>query len=156
MVDSDFSYRTPVQEELIYLADHLRPEDVRELVCMTGPDIRAEVLRCGSNSDKCYACYYKGVIIAAFGVIPYNPIARWGIIWMLATPEAGKHKLYTGKWTRRGVRAFLEDWEYLFNYVDAGNDETIKWLKWLGAKVHEPKPYGLYGNMYHLFEFRRD
>lgn len=153
---AEFTYRTPTDDDLSYLAAHLRPEDRRELIGMTGPNVEAEVMRCWRNSKAAYACYCDGVIISAFGVIETNPILRHGIIWMLATAETAKHKIYTGKKTREGIRAFLHDWEYLYNYVDKGNDATIAWLRWLGAVVHEPQSMGLYGLPYHLFEFFKE
>ena len=128
----------------------------QQLVGMTGPNVVAEVMRCWRNSTAAYACYCDDTIISAFGVIETNPFLRHGIIWMLATTETAKHKIYTGKKTREGIRAFLCDWAYLYNYVDKGNDATIAWLRWLGAVVHEAQPMGLYGFPYHLFEFFRE
>lgn len=152
---ADYIYRRPTEEDIIYLTKHLRKEDRRELTGMVGPDIEKEIRHCITASECAYACSLEGKTLAAFGVICKNPMSRHGIIWMLASEETAKHKLYTGKWTKKGIEAFLNDWEFLYNYVDEGNDETIKWLKWIGAKVYPPVPRGLYGRNYHLFTFTR-
>ena len=152
---ADYIYRRPTEEDILYLSAHLRKEDRRELVGMVGPDIEREIRHCVETSDTAYACCLGGKTLAAFGVICKNPFERHGIIWMLASEETAKHKIYTGKWTRRGIKAFLQDWEVLYNFVDEGNTETIKWLKWIGAEVYPPEPRGFYGINYHLFVFRR-
>ena len=150
-----FVYDTPTEEDVAFLAVHMRDEDRRELVGAVGPNIKGEVARCVRNSAKCWVCRYDGVVLAAFGVIETNPFRKHGIIWMLSTRYTAQHKVYAGKWTRKGIAALLRDWEYLYNYVDDGNEETIVWLKWLGAKVYPAKPYGIYGLPYHFFEFTR-
>lgn len=135
------------------IARMMRAEDRRELVGMVGANIEDEALFCLEASECAYICKLDGVPLAAFGVVRKSPFENIGVIWMLATTETAKHKIYTGKKTREGIKAFLQDWDYLYNFVDKGNDSTIKWLKWIGAKVYPAEPYGIYGNLYHKFTF---
>lgn len=148
-----FTYTTPTAEDMREIARMMRPEDRREIVGLIGPNIETEANYCVESSECAYVCKCDGVPLAAFGVVRQNPFENVGVIWMLATKETAKHKVYTGKWTRRGIRAFLNDWDFLYNYVDEGNDRTIAWLKWLGAKVYPAAPYGIYGLPYHKFTF---
>ena len=74
---------------------------------------------------------------------------------MLASDESARNKVFVGRWTKKIMNAFLEDWDYLYNYIDSGNDDTIAWLKWLGADVKPAQPMGPYGTMYHHFSFTR-
>ena len=150
---ADFTYSKPTREDMIEIARMMRRQDRRELVGIVGPNIEAETLLCLEASEQAYICKCDGVPLAAFGVVRTSPFEHVGIIWMLATEEKAKHKIYTGKWTRKGIRAFLQDWDYLYNYIDEGNDDTIKWLKWIGAKVFPAAPYGIYGLPYHKFTF---
>ena len=150
---ADFTYSKPTREDMIEIARMMRRQDRRELVGIVGPNIEAETLLCLEASEQAYICKCDGVPLAAFGVVRTSPFENVGIIWMLATEETAKHKIYTGKWTRKGIRAFLQDWDYLYNYIDEGNDDTIKWLKWIGAKVFPAAPYGIYGLPYHKFTF---
>ena len=150
---ADYVYSTPTAEDMREIARMMRAEDRRELVGMVGDNIEGETLFCLEASECAYICKLDGVPLAAFGVVRESPFENIGVIWMLATTETAKHKIYTGKKTREGIKAFLKDWDYLYNYVDAGNDGTIKWLKWIGAKVYPAAPYGLYGNLYHKFTF---
>ena len=148
-----FTYTTPTKEDMREIARMMRPEDRREIVGLIGPNIETEAHYCMESSECAYVCKCDGVPLAAFGVVRKTPFENVGVIWMLATKETAKHKVYTGKWTRRGIRAFLNDWDLLYNYVDEGNDRTIAWLKWLGAKIYPAAPYDIYGLPYHKFTF---
>ena len=143
---ADFTFSTPTEDDMREIARKMRREDRLEIVGLLGDNIEAACLHSLRMSNAAYICKCDGVPLAAFGVAD-------GVIWMLATKETAKHKVYTGKWTLRGIRAFMKDWDYLYNFVDKGNDDTIRWLKWMGAKVYPPRPYGLYGNLYHKFTF---
>ena len=151
---AEYTYTTPTKEDMLEIARMMRQEDRREVIGIWGGGhLEEAVLYCLDKSECAYICKRDGVPMAAFGVQRENPFQNVGVIWMLATTETAKHKIYTGKWTRRGIRAFLRDWDYLYNYVDEGNDRTIAWLKWLGAKIYPPVPYGVYGLPYHKFTF---
>lgn len=153
---AEYTYTTPTKEDMAELSRMMRPEDRQELVGAVGPNIEGETQYCLEASECAYICKRDGVPMAAFGVVRKSPFQNIGVIWMLATTETAKHKIYTGKWTRRGIRAFLRDWDYLYNFVDEGNDATIRWLKWLGAKIYPARPYGIYGLPYHKFTFGED
>lgn len=147
---ADFTFSKPTEDDMREIARRMRQEDRRELVGIIGDNIEAECLHCLAASDVAYICKADGVPLAAFGVVG---LIWGGIIWMLATEETAKHKIYVGKKTREGIRAFLSDYGYLYNYIDAGNKDTIRWLRWLGAKIYPAAPYGIYGLPYHKFTF---
>lgn len=150
---ANFSYHKATLADAHEIAKRMRTEDRIEIVGMIGDNIEQEVEYCIASSEQAYVCECDGVPLAAFGVVRTSPFENIGLIWMLSTEETAKHKIYTGKWTKKGIQAFLKDWDYLYNYVNKGNDETIKWIKWLCAKIYPAEPYGLYGRLYHKFTF---
>ena len=150
-------FTEPTQEQLLYIADHLKKDDYREIVGLSGRTcVRDNLLLCVRCSQWARVALFDGVPVAAFGVYPTNPFAKVGCIWMLTTEVTQRHKYYTGKKSRAGIQALLQDWDMLWNYVDAGNVQTIQWLKWMGATVGEPEPLPPYGCLYRYFEFRKD
>jgi hypothetical protein len=150
-------FTEPTQEQLLYIADHLKKDDYREIVGLSGRTcVRDNLLLCARCSQWARVALFDGVPVAAFGVYPTNPFAKVGCIWMLTTEVTQRHKYYTGKKSRAGIQALLQDWDMLWNYVDAGNVQTIQWLKWMGATVGEPEPLPPYGCLYRYFEFRKD
>ena len=150
---ANFTYHKATKADAHKIAKRMRKEDRIELIGMIGDNIEQEVEHCIETSEQAYVCECDGVPLASFGVVRTTPFENKGLIWMLSTEETAKHKVYVGKWTKKGVQAFLKDWVYLYNYVNKGNDETIKWLEWIGAKVYPAEPYGLYGRLYHKFTF---
>ena len=147
------TYRKAVKADARELAINLRKADRKELIGIVGDALLQEIEYCIEASEQAFVCECDGKLMAAFGVYRTSPFENIGVIWMLATTETVKHKVYVGKWTKKGLQAFLKDWDLLYNYIDQGNSETIKWLKWLGAKVYPAQPYGLYGLPYHKFVF---
>lgn len=150
---AEYVYSTPTEQDMLEIAGMIRPEDRKELVGLVGDQVEQELCLCLRVSEIAYICKRDGVPMAAFGVVRESPFDNSGIIWMVATTETAKHKIYTGKKTLEGIRAFLRDWDYLYNYIDAGNESTIKWLRWMGAKIYPAAPYGIYGLPYHKFTF---
>lgn len=149
-------YVIPTKEQLLYIADHLKKDDYREIVGLSGrTGIRDNLLLCARCSQWARVALFDGVPVAAFGVYPTSPFERKGCIWMLTTETTQRHKIYVGKQSMAGIKALLQDWDVLWNYVDAGNVQTIQWLEWMGAKVAEPEPLPSYGCLYRYFEFRR-
>lgn len=75
--------------------------------------------------------------IAIFGIIPHNMTS--GVLWMLTTDG-----LRDGKFGRPFVRnckkwfdVMLEIYPVLFGMVDKRNNESIKWLTYLGVEWKE-------------------
>ena len=148
---------TPTEEQVLYIADHLKKDDYREIVGLAGrTGVRDNLLLCASSSKWARVALFDGVPVAAFGVYATSPFARESCIWMLTTEATQVRKIYVGRTSRKGIRALLNDWDVLWNYVDAGNRQTIQWLEWLGAKVGKPEPLPPYGCLYRYFEFRKD
>lgn len=94
-----------------------------------------------------------GSVIAMWGVgtEPNNP-AR-GSPWMLASDLIDGSSLSLWKESKREVERMREKFEYLWNYVYAGNGEAVGFLVRLGFKVAEnPVPRGVYGLPFYGFE----
>ena len=148
-------FAAPTDEDAIELARTLRLEDRREMAGLGGADVLAHIRYCVEQSEQCWTCHKNGRVLAMFGIVRTNPFVNHGKVWMLASDESARNKVFVGRWTKKIMNAFLEDWDYLYNYIDSGNDDTIAWLKWLGADVKPAQPMGPYGAMYHHFSFTR-
>lgn len=147
----------PMEEQLLYIADHLKKDDYREIVGLSGrTGVRDNLLLCARSSKWARVALIDNVPVAAFGVYPTNLFEKIGCIWMLTTEVTQRYKVYTGKKSKAGLMALMQDWDVLWNYVDAGNVQTIQWLEWMGAKMGEPEPLPPYGCLYRYFEFRKD
>jgi len=89
------------------------------------------------------------------------PVGMWGIrreTWQWSNPWLLGTDRIDELW-----RPFLRTTKLLFplisakypcmrNYVDLRNKKSIAWLKWLGFKMEPPRPYGVSGLPFCLFQ----
>lgn len=150
---ADLKYVKATPELCDYIAAHLKEEDFREIVGASGVSPRKEIDFCVRCSEWSMIALIDDVPVAVFGIRPVDPINRIGVVFLLTTGETLNHKMITGRETKRAMRFFLKDWNMLYNYCDGGNVLVLRWLKFLGAKIYPAGPYGLFGRMYHRFEF---
>jgi len=148
-------YCKPTLQDAVYLAEHLNAADKREMTAGYGKHILRNIIDGMKHSDEIGCCRFDGVPVAIYGIEKASPIADYGLVWLFLGEIPDKDKYYAALQTKRFVRAALERYRYIYNYVDVGNEKIIKWLNFLGAEFSEPVEYGLYGNKHLRFEIRR-
>lgn len=157
MRDMHVSYREPTSADIMYICQHLKENDLKEVIGLTGRnDLFKEVSESVEASCFKRAALFDGKPVAIFGIRRTHPILKVGCVWMLTTPDTQTKKYYVGKTTKQAIKIFMKDWELLYNYVDEGNEFSIRWLKFLGARIKPAKAFGAYGCRYHYFEFTKD
>lgn len=93
--------------------------------------------------------------VAMFGIAPFGLMSTSGVIWLLATDESEKHWLRFGKISRDAVEFFRTQFPIIENFVDAENETSINWLRWLGFTLaQEPAPFGVAQTPFYHFEWR--
>jgi len=103
----------------------------------------------------CLTVKVAGVPAVMFGVNGESILGHKGIIWMLATDDITKINFRFARHSRHFVDMMLAFYPYLYNFVDARNTLSIKWLKLLGAKFDTAKPHGVEQKMFRYFYFER-
>jgi hypothetical protein len=97
-----------------------------------------------------------GVPCAMYGVAVPDFMSDVGAPWMLATDDLKLWSLWFLKRSVRVIREMLECCPFLMNYVDARNETSILWLKWLGFKLSDSAiPWGADGLPFHIFQKQR-
>lgn len=104
-----------------------------------------------ASSVGCWSATVDGEVASVFGVARKSQLSRDGVPWLLGTPvmdtapaSVARHSLV---YFDRMSRAF----PVLENRVWAENHLAIRWLKWLGFDMEEPKPFGVFGQPYIRF-----
>jgi hypothetical protein len=122
----------------------IRQADVDELAALgVTPE---QCLRFGIQlSERATTIYLHGEPAGIVGVIDYG---EYRLPWACFTTAIDKYPIPF----LRGAMAWMRGVDgLLMNYVDARNDATIRWLKWLGFTVDDPEPYGINGEPFHRF-----
>lgn len=143
------------QEHLDHLAAHMREEDRLE-VWRAHRHTPAEALRVSEAvSRDTFAGLADGECMCVFGVGEVSFISLDGSPWLLGHEDLPKHARPFLKMSR----AYIDDikWSYrrLVNFADAGNTQSLKWLKWMGFTIHPAKPFGHERAPFHKFEWVR-
>ena len=107
------------------------------------------VLFDGLTGGKCWTVEWNNKVVAMFGVVRKDNIT--GIPWMLASDDLKHIKKSFLKECHDYVELMFDGFEVLTNYVWAKNDVHIQWLKWLGFKFFDAKPFGYDRELFYEF-----
>ena len=144
-----------VQKDVDYLKTRLRKDDIVEIWASNHLTPR-EALQKSLNESFISLTIHNGSPIAMFGVNGHSILGEKACIWMLGSDDLEKIKIRFLKNNHNFINYFLGYYPYLYNHVDDRNKKSIKWLKFLGAKIDEPKPYGKDGKDFRYFMFKRN
>lgn len=152
--DGKIKVRKANKEDARYIAQHMRQCDKDE-VWASDHKTPDEAMREGLQ-NSIFACTVEnGVPIAMFGICPFDITGDKASVWLLATDDLDKIKVRFALNSRKFIDTMLEYYPKLENYVDARNTKSINWLKFCGAKIDDPVPFGAEKKPFHHFEFTR-
>ncbi len=143
-------------EHVAPIAENMRREDVEEVLAATGRDPLSALQGSFDASVLCWTGTVDGAPACMFGVAPIDILGGVGAPWLLGTDLVPAN---TAPFLRRNkayVARMLALFPCLFNYVDARNRQSIRWLKWLGFDFDAaPVPYGIEKLPFFRFTMRR-
>lgn len=97
---------------------------------------------CQSLSAEVWTGYVDGKLICCWGLIPPTILSNQAYLWMHSTPEVRNHQFVLVRHSQRIIEKMLKRYERIVGdcLVDAA--DSIRWLKWLGAKFTDSEgPY---------------
>lgn len=77
--------------------------------------------------------------IVAFGVAP-SIHAGIGVAWLLGTNGMMGEAINLARHTQTYLDQMHADFPQLFNFVDARNDVSLRWLEWSGFRIVSSRP----------------
>jgi len=147
--------RPSTKKDAEYLKDNLCPSDVREIWSSHHLTPEEALDLCVEKSLFALTIEDEGEVIAMFGINPDSILGYKASIWMLSSSRLHKRRIRFLKHSRRFIDMMLDYYPYLENYVDDRNQKSIEWLRFCGATVEEPMPYGMDGAPFRHFYFER-
>lgn len=142
--------------DIAHIALNLREADRQELLASRGDVAVKDVLaQAVLLSSHCWVGVADdGEPVALFGVAPVSLLAGKGSPWLLSTERVFEYPRVLVRESRRYLSRMRAEYPHLFNYVDARNDRSIRWLKHIGFTLHPAEPYGVDGLPFHKFEMK--
>lgn len=127
---------------LEHIAANLRDGDRDEMIAtnplltVADPDPLLLLTMSVMQSESAWIITDDGEPITVFGCAP------GGIVWMMGTPGMWKPKAARAiaKATALYVEELHTRWPRLWNWVDARNIQSARWLKWSGFEIDDVDP----------------
>jgi len=132
-----------------HLSKNLRACDLDEIEAM-GSVSAEDALRASVElSSQAYAVLDRaGEPVAMFGAAPH-PLPGVGVVWMLGTPGIERE----GRAIARATRTYFDElnasYSLLWNYIDARNTASLRWLRWGGFRLLGETKFGTHP--FHIF-----
>lgn len=121
-------------EDVEYLKDKLKKSDVDE-VWTSHRHTPEEALKLSlERSFMCLTVDDNGEPVAMFGINPETILGNRAVIWFLSSEKLKYMKIRFLRHCKHFVNIFLNQYGYLYNFVDRRNVDTINWLEFIGAK----------------------
>lgn len=134
--DGEVRIRKSEREDINYLKDNLREEDVQELKHMGVTDIEAAlVFGFEAPESACYTVEFKDKIVMMFGTVPHEEDKESATLWMLSTGEVKKFRKKFLKLTREYVEMFRMKYSTLLNLIHPSNKLSMKLVSMLRAEL---------------------
>jgi len=148
-------FKQPTEDMLQFIADNMRDADIDEVRAASNKDPITAVTEGVRVSDFSSVAVINGDIVAVMGVVKNSTLTDNGIAWLLGTVFVDKHRREFLENSHKVLNAMLDVCPELSNHVHAKNKISVRWLKWLGFNVKEPKPFGVNGELFHEFKIRK-
>lgn len=137
-----FTERQSKYDDIFYLSENLRNEDIDELALLGFTPEKA-LKQSYFNSEYCFTVICDKKPVAMFGARRRNFTnnCKRASIWLLGTKNIEKNKTEFLRKSKKYIEFFKSKFDILENYIDVNNKKYIKWLKWLGFNFGRPFKY---------------
>jgi len=139
------------------IAASLRPGDLAEIEA-AGFESAREALEASVSLSPlvCLTMLEAGRPIAICGVASLL-LSQTGRPWVLSTTTLDKPAAQRAflAFSRQVVSLMRHRYDCLENYVDARYAAAIRWIEWMGFMLEPPVPYGVHGELFRRFWWKR-
>jgi hypothetical protein len=150
----DVEIRDIEPQDIDELVRNMRQADRDEVKASSPLSLKSVITHSVQLSSYSKAGLVNGELACMWGVCPVSLLSSKGSPWLLATYVIEKHPMAFLRRCKPVIKKLRDSYSNLENYVDARNDVAIHWLKWMGFKMEEPKPWGINGLEFHKFTMR--
>jgi hypothetical protein len=132
------------------IATDLRLGDREEIDATTDMSPEDALVGSAAGSDMAWIISNQGRPMTVFGCAPSAPGS--GQVWMMGTPEMDAVSLRLGRVSLRCLHLMHAKHACLWNYIDARNEQSMRWLRWTGFQLLEAHPqFGRQGRLFFTF-----
>lgn len=134
------------------IAARMRAADVAEIEAATHKTPDRALKDAFELSGRCWTGMVDDTPAFMFGVYKPMAIGEEAVPWLLGTDDVLKVKKSFLMLCIPYLDEMRQGSRLLFNYVDARNTLSKRWLRWLGFRMGGAEPYGHRKMLFHRFE----
>lgn len=132
-----------------YIAEHMRGQDRAEIEAMSALPPREALMVSIAISSHCFVVLgSEGKPCAIFGAAP-SALPEVGVVWMLGTDGVRREAYSIARQTRHYFNLLNSAYSVLWNYIDARNTVSKRWLRWGGFELLRDVDFN--GHGFHIF-----
>lgn len=143
---------TPVH--IAAMARRARQIDRVEAYYQTGRTLPDALAYAARISSEIWAGRVDGDLVALWGVGAIQPLSGIGAPWLVATDRLNDVAIPFLRRNKANLDRLRQSYDVLRNVVYAENTSAIRWLKWMGFKMQDPRPFGPLNKPFRQFEWR--
>ena len=150
-----YEVRKTNRNDCIILSNKVRKSDKDE-IWSSHRSTPMEALEQGLNEsgDFCYTLVLNKEIVGIFGVNRVD--SKAGVVWLIGSNNMTSNKSGFYKVSKKYLRLFRKEFDFLFNSIDDRNKQTSKWLERLGFSFVQQDPeFGVDKIPFNLFMIGR-
>lgn len=120
------------------IVDDLRPADIDEIAASSGHDPLEAIIASVADSELGWVIFHEDRPIAVFGAAPILGMETVsGQVWMVGCPIMDKPSVALAilRQTRCYIDVMQSRFPSLWNWIDARNDKSMRWLMWAGFTI---------------------
>lgn len=93
---------------------------------------------CLRMSESIWTGTVDGKLACMWGLIPPSLMSFQAYLWMMHTPLVEEHTFLFVRYSQLAMKEMLKEYEVIVGHVEAEQDRSIRWLRWLGAVFDQP------------------
>lgn len=101
-------------------------------------DAERTLRECMKRSIEVRYGMLDGEVACMWGLIPPTLLSDQAYLWLLTTDIVAEHKFLFVRHSQRYVEEALHVYPNIIGDVIIGNEQAIRWLRWLGAEFLPP------------------
>lgn len=154
--DGVVAIRTATMADAAFIGPRLREADRTEIELAYGIDPKQAVIDSLKGAHLAFCWTRHGNPVGIVGVNEESWLSDRGCLWCVATNDLDQMVKTFQKCSKPIRNIMLDQFPVLYNWIHVENTVFLKWSRWLGARVEDPKPYGVQQKPFCYFEYRRD
>lgn len=134
------------------MAPNMREAEIREVADSYGLSPLDALLMEVKRSAVAWAWVIDGEVACMFGIVSQAALSDVSYPWFLTTPLVERHSRQFARTCKTLLPELIAHHPRLVGMVDARYALSVRWLKWLGARLGPEQPWGVARAPFRHFE----